>query len=62
MPDNKDSHEIEVTPEMIKAGVDELLSHPVYADARGDGPSMADWIAAVGAVLVAALRAAEAAP
>lgn len=39
--------EIEVTPEMTEAGVDELLSHPVYADARGDGPSMVDWRAAV---------------
>lgn len=39
--------EVEVTPEMIEAGVDELLSHDIYPDVHHAGPSMEVWRSAV---------------
>ena len=47
--------EIEVTPEMIEAGVDELLSHDVYPDAHGGGPMRDQWREALAASLRAML-------
>ena len=48
--------EIEITPEMIDAGVNELLCHDVYPNSAGAGPSLESWREAFRAALYASLQ------
>lgn len=49
--------EIEITPAMIEAGVDELMGHDIYMSSDLTGPSMDNWREAVRDCFLAMARA-----
>jgi hypothetical protein len=53
---NVELSEIEITPEMIEAGVGELLGHDIYMSPAYGGPSMEVWREAIKDAFSAMLR------